>query len=51
VGRGLGPVVDDDLPEVVGRPQRMRRQDPDLDEVREVAEFVERRQVFDGVRG
>src|SRR5262249_24639992 len=38
---------DDDLAEVVGRPQRVRREDPDLDEVREVAELVERAQLLD----
>ena len=38
---GLGRVVDDDLAEVLRRLQRVRGQDPDLDEVREVAEVVE----------
>ena len=46
--RRLGRVVDDDLPEVLARPQRVRREDPDLDEVREVAELVERAQLLDG---
>ena len=34
-------VVDDDLAEVVGLLERVRGQDPDLDEVREVPELVE----------
>ena len=50
VGGGLGGVVDDDLAEIVSRPQRVRRQDPDLDEVLEVAELVELREPLDGVR-
>src|SRR5262249_45924906 len=47
----LGCVVDDDLPEVLGGAQRVRGQDPDLDEVLEVAVLVERGEPFDRVRG
>ena len=49
VARRLGRVVDDDLAEVVARPERVRRQDPDLDEVLEVAVLVELGQALDGV--
>ena len=49
VRRRLGRVVDDDLAEVLGPLQRVRRQDPDLDEVAEVAEAVELRQPLDRV--
>ncbi len=42
---GLLRIVDDDLSEVGGGPQRVRGQHPDLDEVREVAEAVERFEV------
>ena len=41
VRRGLGRVVDDHLAEVRLRLQRVRREDPDLDEVAEVGELVE----------
>jgi hypothetical protein len=44
-------VVGDDLPEVLRRSQAVRRQDPDLDEVVEVAEAVELAQPLDGRRG
>ena len=37
----LGRVLDDDLAEVLRGPERIRRQHPHLDEVREVAEVVE----------
>ena len=43
VRSGLGCVVDGDLPEIVTCPQRVRGQDPDLDEVLEVAVLVEAR--------
>ena len=42
---GLGGVVRHHLPEVGGGLQRVGREDPDLDEVREVAEAVERLEV------
>jgi hypothetical protein len=51
VRRGLRRVVDDDLPEVGRRPERVRRQDPDLDEVAEVAEAVQLLQPLDRVGG
>jgi hypothetical protein len=44
-------VVDDDLPKVLVGLEREGGQDPDLDEVGEVAVVVEQRQPLDGVRG
>ena len=41
MARGLGGVVDDDLAEVVRGLERVRREDPDLDEVVEVPVAVE----------
>ena len=46
----LRRVVDDHLPEVGGGLERVRGQDPDLDEVLEVPVLVERREALDGVR-
>ena len=51
MARRLGGVVDHDLAEVVTRPERVRRQDPDLDEVLEVAVLIELGQALDGVDG
>src|SRR5206468_10328486 len=45
VRRGLGRIVDDHLPVVALSLERVRRQDPDLDEVPEVAERSEERRV------
>ncbi len=45
----LGGVVDDDLPEIVGCSQCVRGQDPDLDEMGEVAVLVERGEPLDCV--
>ena len=50
VGGGLGGVVDDDLAEVSLRLERVRRQDPDVDEVHEVGELVHGRKPLDGAR-
>src|SRR5581483_10846453 len=47
VPRRLGRVVDDHLPVVLFLLQRVRREDPDLDEVPEVGEPVELLQPFD----
>ena len=47
----LGRVVDDDLAEVLLGPQAVGGQDPDLDEVVEVAKAVELAQALDGVCG
>jgi hypothetical protein len=51
VARRLGRVVDHHLPEVVSLPEGVRRQHPDLDEVLEVAEPVQRLQLLDGFAG
>ena len=50
VGRRLGRVVDDHLAEVRLLLERVRRQDPDLDEVAEVGELVERGEALDACR-
>jgi hypothetical protein len=46
----FGGVGDDDLPEVVPGAEHVRRQDPDLDEVREIAVVVELRHLLHRVR-
>ena len=45
----LARVVDDDLAEVLVAPERIRREHPDLDEVPEVAEVIEGRELLLGI--
>jgi hypothetical protein len=47
----LGRVVDDHLAEVLRCSQRIRRQDPDVDEVGEVTEVVQLREPLHGLGG